>query len=104
MLFGERVDVDCESRTERSGMQSFGMLKLVVHIVTTGLKRAKSKRRYGGCWNAYLTRGRYALSSAWSVRHIVRYLRYHAGGSKYQFLANLFGFLSLQEVDRVMSR
>jgi hypothetical protein len=32
MLFGETVAVYCEDR-----MQSFGVLKRVVHIVTTGL-------------------------------------------------------------------
>jgi hypothetical protein len=34
MLFGEIVAVYCENHTEH---RSFGMLKQVVHIVTTGL-------------------------------------------------------------------
>jgi hypothetical protein len=43
MLFGETVAVYCENHMEHTDtlcggrMQSFGVLKVVVHIVTTGL-------------------------------------------------------------------
>jgi hypothetical protein len=43
MLFWETVAVYCENHTEHTDrvgrMQSFGMLKRVVHIMTTGLYR-----------------------------------------------------------------
>jgi hypothetical protein len=41
MLFGETFAVYCENHTELihcvGRMQSFGVLKLVVHVITTGL-------------------------------------------------------------------